>query len=161
MLPDDDSSKIFRSEIYHLAAKFNSIPFDPHVTISRLPEKGLNTLISEVHVIGKKMNSFQVEFRKAAYGKNPYQKITIPLKPNVEYFKSCDIIDVVLEGDFSKRTFPHLSLFYGNQSLNTLSEEIKNLNTKTLPPAELKFLALFKLSGLPYNWELVYKTELS
>lgn len=161
-MPDHQSGRYYKSVIDHLASANDSVSFEPHVTISRLPEGShITSLIDAVQMIGKKLNRFQVHLSEAVYGELPYQKITLPLLYTPELFHAFDVIDSVLDGEFSKRSFPHLSLFYGYQQAEELQDILSSLNKKPFPDTELSALALYKLNGSPDSWKMVYKTDLS
>jgi len=161
LLPDDSTSEIYRTEINRLASNYNSIPFEPHITISSLPDREPEELNKILQKICKKINSFIIDFNNAVYGEHPYQKITLPARPTAEFTSICHVIDSVLDGDFSKKTFPHLSLLYGYQPRELLLDELEAHKNKSFPPATIKYLALYKLEGLPNHWQLVRKIELS
>jgi 2'-5' RNA ligase len=161
LLPDASSSDIFRNEIKRLSASFNSLPFEPHITISGVPDREPEILLELLNKIVINIGSFTISFNDAVYGEHPYQKITLPVKPTADYFSTCNIIDSVFEGNFSKKTFPHLSLLYGNQSKEIILEELNELKSATFLPAIIKHIALYKMDGLPDKWEQVSRIELN
>lgn len=161
LLPDDLSSRFYRCEIERIASMNNSVPFEPHITISRVPDADPQELIKDLQALTKNLSKFKTKFSEPVYGDHAYQKITLPVIPSTEFINTCNLIDSFFGSDVSKRSFPHFSLFYGNHTKVMLRNELLALKKKTFPPVTINYLALFKLEGLPCEWKMEFRFELS
>lgn len=156
LLPDHKSAEFYRSEIERLSDQYQSFPFLPHITLSRVPDWNLPRLKTAVAQITEVAQQFFVQLTRVNCGDVPYQKITAEVQKTEQLRNLYDVTDNVLGGNFSKREYPHLSLHYSTGSCREFSAEIENLQGKLRSPIKIAQIALISLEGTPNQWKVVY-----
>ena len=130
LIPDKDPFNYLRSIIEDLAAKYNGVPFDPHVTVYVQPQPGSANAhhIPDMSGLTIELQTAELEFT------NQYTKAcTIKLHQSEPLTELHDNICNTLCGE-NYNLQPHLSLFYGRMDTDQQQSVSESL---TLPESIL------------------------
>lgn len=159
LLPDKAGSDYFANIISVLAAKYQSVTFLPHITIGRVPEIGLPEIENYLEKIGQNTPEFDAKVKKVWCREKPREKISVEIEPTTHFRNVLSSIDLVFEGPFAKREYPHLSLLYGDILCSELNIDVENLNHIILNRFKIKSIGLIDLHGEPDEWKVVNRAD--
>ena len=162
ILPDTDSEKKYLELIIKCADLFESEPFLPHITLSKVPELSLQELEERIVQVAENISPFDLKINEITCRDEPYQKICMECAPNPEFYLLTDAIDRALGGSFSKRMDPHLSLLYSRaecKELDTILKELKQQES-IFEPLRCGRIGLVQFSGTPSTWEILFEVSL-
>jgi 2'-5' RNA ligase len=161
LLPAANPGQHYSDIIKKLAHRYQSYPFIPHITISRVPDWEKDQIKSAVDDVAAEVPAFDLPVKAVHCGDHPYQKITVEVKKTAELTNISDKLDDVFGGAFSKREYPHLSLHYSTRPCDHFSEELEKLESEIRSPINIDKLALIKLTETPDRWQVIYSRKLA
>ena len=161
LLPAANPGQHYSGIIKKLAHRYQSYPFIPHITISRVPDWEKDQLKKAVDDVAAAVPAFDLPVKAVHCGDHPYQKITIEVQKTEDLKIISDELDDVFGGAFSKREYPHLSLHYSTRPCDDFTEELEKLESELVSPIEIDKLALVELTGTPDRWQVIYSRKLA
>jgi 2'-5' RNA ligase len=160
LLPDLRTNSFYSGIIGNLADLHQSDPFIPHITISRVPDLPPSELNPILDTMVNRSDSFYMVVKRVVCRKKPYQKICLELIKNNSFDRLTDNIDASLNGPYSQKKDPHLSLLYSRKHCNTLSDTMFKLEQRHFKKIRCTELAIIHFSGQPSDWTIVHRTSL-
>ena len=161
MIPDEESTGKCSRIINRLAEKYQSVSFQPHITLSALPDWPKERIFETIGRIADTTSTPLLNTKKVQCKKAPYQKITLEIERSKELNVIFNKIDEHLGGDYSKREYPHISFFYSRLPCKELKHDVKELE-KTIPGKVTgKRIALVHCKGTPEEWRMLYERKLN
>lgn len=70
-------------------------------------------------------------------------------------------MDLLLDGNYSRKENFHVSLYYGNESCNKIGEEFNELKLKIPENLHIQSIALVDLEGSVEEWNTMGTLELA
>lgn len=162
-MTDPESEKDFLQVINRCSVLYQTEPFLPHITISRVPDLSVHELKDRIQQLSKNLSPFLMEPEKIECRNEPYQKICIQYTPNNFFIKLTEKIDQEFNGSYSKKTDPHLSLMYSYTPCSKLNDLVNELNQLELTniPVKCQRLGLVQFSGTPTTWNMLHIQDLN
>lgn len=160
-MPSNEFRSGFSNVIEKLADQFHSVGFEPHITLASVPDWPKQKMTEKAGQIARMARPFSLKTSKVHCKSNPYQKLTLEIKKSDELERFHKLIDTVLEGDYSKKAYPHLSLLYSKLNCDKIHNHLTDIDLTYPAVISCNRLALLRCKGTPQNWEMLYSWELS
>lgn len=160
MIPDAESEKKCVRIIQYLADKYQSVPFQPHITAAGVPDWSEEKVKQAVERIAGSTSQFKIRAKKVHCKSPPYQKLTLEVEKTAELHELHQRTDRGFKGDYSKKEYPHLSFLYSTIPCAELRYELKKVGNESLREINVKELALVRCKGTPEEWRTLYVWKL-
>lgn len=155
-LPPNNARESLQEIITSLAHAYDSIPFEPHITLlARIEHSNEEYLKKQAAKMAQTMQPFTVVLDTLAFEDVYYRALYYKVRnrePLAAYHKTAATIFGMSE---NPQYMPHLSLFYGNIS----EEKKKEMMENTALPERIEFvvdtLYLYRTSGEAHQWRRV------
>ena len=149
LMPELKVKNIFQTMINQLAKKYGGPVFEPHITLLSSFKGDEETLLKKTEILSQKLKSFKINFKEPRYLNEFFRSLFIA----VDYSPELKIVRNIASKQFiykDKDYIPHLSLMYGNYSIESKKKIIFNIKY---------FPRIFKVNKiyLAHNNEIKYK----
>lgn len=161
LMLDDYSDAHCREMINELAEKYQSVAFQPHITLAGMPEWVEERIKNEVDRISDSISSFELPLKTVRCKNSPYQKLTIEVAESDKLNQIHQMIDAVFEGEYSKREYPHISFLYSTISCKNLQQERRKMDNYKPRKVVGNRIALVHCKGTPEKWRVLYRCKLN
>jgi len=153
---DQESHKRISTIIDRLAEEFQSVSFLPHITLSSTPDWELDKINSEIENVVNKFSVLNLHGTTIRCSSHPYQKLTFGIKISEELLSFHKTMDACFGGDYSKKSYPHISFLYSRINCEIVEKEIAKM--KLNPPKKViaEKMALVQCRGTPENWKILF-----
>jgi 2'-5' RNA ligase len=117
--------------INELARKYNSLKFEPHLTLVANIDQPTEKIIMAVQNAVRGIDRLELTMNPVSFSTTFWQSVLVPVKPTALLMQLN--VNIKKSLNMENRLFmPHLSLLYGDQDMNVradISENIKLKNT--------------------------------
>jgi hypothetical protein len=149
-----------QSIIHRLARTYQSVEFRPHITLSGTPgwtKKNIRSAIDEI-LLG--VASLELKTGSIRCSSNPYQKLTQSIQTTNQLGALHQKMDTIFDGDYAKKTYPHISYLYSMLNCSKVSQSIKSIEKEAPKRVLANELALVRCKGTPEQWRMLFAWEL-
>nr|WP_255695588.1 2'-5' RNA ligase family protein [Rhodohalobacter sp. 614A] len=160
MIPEEQAEMELGKSIQDLAEKYQSEPFQPHLTLAGIPHWTEEQMVKEIQKISGSTLPIELFLEKVQCKRFPYQKITIEVERTEELHALHQETDRLFGGDYSKTEYPHISLLYSTLECGGLQKTVSQLNEQIPPKVLLDRIALIRCKGTPEAWRTLYMRKL-
>lgn len=156
LLPDKRSSALLHGQILSLSGIFQSEPFLPHITLSRVAgELPLAVARDKLQQLAAGTRAFPISMKSIQCRENPYQKIVLEAEGCPPISDLAERAGQLLDQVLSPPEFPHLSLLYSHVSCARIEQELSRLNLEICKKLYIQYIALVRLESIPSEWKPV------
>ncbi len=155
IIPDSKTKESIRKIINKLSKKYNSIIFEPHMTLIGVINCNEKTIIKGVKKLVKTINPFTLTLGDVSFSTTYFQSVFVLVKSTAKLME----VNLSAKKIFKKDNdmfIPHISLLYGNYEMKVreqIAEQIK------LPKLSFraKEIAIVPITQNPSKWKALIK----
>jgi len=160
LLPAPDQARLLKKFISNLSERYSSIPFVPHITLSKVPDIPSEKIIELTNQLSKEQTQVKVNIGEIECRPDPYRKIVLPIDDKIILDNFSNRVNQVFGGEFCKEDDFHLSLLYGSQKcaeidLGKIRRELPIANE-----LHIQKVALLDLNFTPDKWKIIFERSL-
>ena len=160
LLPDRDHAHLFSKFIVNLSEQYSTIPFTPHVTLSRVPNLEREKIVKKTARLSNLLAPVKVEVGEVLCRSHPYRKITLQLDDEVMIWNYFNAVNECFGGEYCKENDFHLSLMYGNQKCEDIDLEKIRREAPVIHELHLQRIAVVDLNFTPDKWKIIFEQSL-
>ncbi len=124
LIPEQEIYKKFQLLIKQLAAEYNSILFEPHVTL--FGDVDVKDPDSACRLIASKIKPYTIKLDAVDYTERKYRALFIRVKKTPEVLNAYEITRKIVGSDETDY-MPHLSIYYGSLPVEAKESIIKKI----------------------------------
>lgn len=158
---DEESTSRCRAIIQRLATTYQSVSFTPHITLSETPDWTDKKIRLAIDEIAKESPPLELETMSVRCASNPYQKLTHGIQGSDQLNTLHQKTDTCFEGDYAKKTYPHISYLYSRLDCSEVTHEIDSIQKDAPQEIVANRLALVDCKGTPGDWRVLFSWELN
>jgi len=155
IIPDSKTKESLSKIINKLSKKYNSIVFEPHMTLLGVINCNEKTIIKGVKKLVKTVNPFTLTLSKVSFSTTYFQSVFVRVKSTAKLMEVNLAAKKILKID-NDMFIPHISLLYGNYEMKVreqIAEQIK------LPKMAFKAkeIGIVPIRQDPSEWKALIK----
>lgn len=162
MMPDEKSSGIIQSTINRLSKRFNTSPFEPHITGCRVDVTECTPKDAEqiLEHIAEQHSPFQLQSDHLKSTDHPFRKLFLTFRNHSIASPLLNDLNHYFNGH-KKASDLHLSILYSTVSISKVWNSIKESEIDLPEMISITSLALVRLSDKPTDWKLLSIKKIS
>lgn len=132
LMPDENTSNIFKNEIVFLSKKYGSPHFDPHLTLLGDIKLDETELIDKTKLIASNFGKISIKIKELDYSDKYFKSIFFNIELNQQLNEMNSFTKKLFRIESQEEYKPHVSLLYGNiKNLDKIQyvRNFKNTNT--------------------------------
>ncbi len=145
----------FSQLIVQLAEHYSSPTFPPHVTLIGSIEAHEAEIISQTQALASLIQPFSIQLTTIAYTASYYRALFVKVEPSTEALAAYEQAKQLFPGNQEPVYMPHLSLLYGDFSVEIKKEIIKKIGESFTDEFEADTLYLYLTEGATNNWQRI------
>jgi 2'-5' RNA ligase len=154
-MPTGPVERKFSQLIVQLAEHYSSPKFPPHVTLIGSIEAQEKELDSRVQELASLIHSFPIQLTNIDYTDYYYRALFVRIEHSEEVLTAYQQAKKVFPSNQATDYMPHLSLLYGDFSVETKKEIIKEIGENFTDEFEVDTLYLYLTEGAASGWQKI------
>jgi hypothetical protein len=160
LILDDKSIIQCQSIIKRLAQTYQSVVFTPHITLSGTPDWAEEEIKTTIDEIVLDITPLELQTGSVRCSSNPYQKLTQGIRTTDQLGSLHQKVDTIFDGDYAKKTYPHISYLYSRLDCSNVSKSIESIEKEAPQNVLANQLALVRCKGTPEQWRMLNRWKL-
>lgn len=154
--PFGEAAYELKQHINALSQKYNTPPFEPHITLVSDLRRPQHELIQLTDVLGGAISPFTIELTRLGYNDNYYQSLFYRVKETVTFVSVHKTAGKFFGYQSNEEYFPHLSLMYGNIKESEKRKLVNMIDQIEHVKFSVHSVLLIKTEGSVRDWEKVH-----
>lgn len=154
-MPTGAVAQRFSQLIVQLAKHYASPTFPPHVTLIGSIEAHEKEIISQAQELASLIHPFPIQLTTIAYTDSYYRALFVKVKHSQEVLVAYKQARTLFPSNQKPGYMPHLSLLYGDFSVETKKEIIKKTGEGFTDEFEADTLYLYLTEGAANDWQRI------
>lgn len=159
LMPTGAVANKFSQIILQLAEAYSTPKFPPHVTLIGSIEAHKKEIITKMQDLALQIHPFTIKLTVSDYTDYYYRALFIRVEPSVDVLTAHQKAQKIFPG-IEADYMPHLSLLYGNFSVETKKQMIEKIGNKFTDVFEANTLHLYLTNGDVSTWHEIKEIPL-
>ena len=162
LIPPQELCGELQGVISQLAQEYQSISFVPHVTVlARIQEGSETDLIGKTERLAELLEPLQISLSEVCTEDAYYRALYLKAEEHEALHTAHSQALSMFGMKDSVLYTPHLSLYYGNTSVESKEKMIESLSLSIPIRFRADHLYLYKTEGEAHQWKLVHQSKLA
>ena len=154
-MPTGITGERFSKLIAQLAEEYSSQKFSPHITLIGLVEADEEEMISKTQAVATQIQPCAIKLTRINYTNDFYKSLFVEVEPSAALLATYQAARKIFPDEQATSYAPHLSLMYGNFSVDTKKQIIKEIADTFPDRFEAKTLYLYLTDGDANTWRKI------
>jgi 2'-5' RNA ligase len=155
LMPTGATGEKFSHLIARLAKQYSSQRFSPHITLIGLIESDEEEMISKAQAVATQSQPCAIKLMHINYTNEYYKSLFVEVEPAAALLATYQAARKVFPDSQATSYAPHLSLLYGNFSVDTKKQIINEIGDTLPDEFEARTLYLYLTDGDANTWHKI------
>jgi 2'-5' RNA ligase len=155
LMPRGAVNRKFSELISQLAEQYSSPKFPPHVTLVGSIEAHEEEMILKTQEVAQLIHHFVIRLANIDYTDQYYRTLFVRVESSADILVAYQEARKIFPSDQETNYAPHLSLLYGNFSVETKEQIIKKIGASFKDEFEANILHLYLTDGEVNTWRKI------
>jgi 2'-5' RNA ligase len=155
LMPAGATAQKFSELITQLAQRYSSPQFSPHVTLIGSIEAQEEEMVAKAQELATLLQPYPLQLTNVDYTELYYRALVVRIEASAEVMNANQQARKLFPSVKKTEYMPHLSLLYGDFSVETKKEIISKIGENFTDTFEATTLYLYRTEGAVRDWQQI------